>query len=161
MSRLDSFIRRMSAQRDILNSIESQSLLPSDGDILELGLGNGRTYSHLRELFPERRIIVFDRVLQAHASSIPESENLVLGEINEQAQHFVGHKAAMVHVDIGSGSDEKDAVTLTWLPDLTAALLASNGIAVSGLPLENPSLVQLPVPDGIDSNRYFLYRRIN
>ena len=52
MSRLDSFIRRMTAQRDILNQIATQSLLPESGDVLELGLGNGRTYSHLREVFP-------------------------------------------------------------------------------------------------------------
>ena len=39
MSRLDSFIRRMTAQRDILNQVAEQSLLPESGDILELGLG--------------------------------------------------------------------------------------------------------------------------
>lgn len=159
MSRLDSFIRRMTAQRDILNAIRDQSLLPSEGHILELGLGNGRTFSHLRELYPQRRIVVFDRVMQAHASSVPETENLVIGEIEEQAKQFVGCDAAMVHADIGSGSDDVDALTLQWLPDLTASLLADDGIAVCGLPLSQPELVSLPLPDGIDSNRYFLYRK--
>ncbi|MBX2885881.1 MAG: class I SAM-dependent methyltransferase [Granulosicoccus sp.] len=159
MSRLDSFIRRMTAQRDILNAVLNLSLLPDKGDIFELGLGNGRTFSHLRELFPQRRVIVFDRVMQAHSSSIPEPENLIIGEISELGKQFAGHDAAMVHADIGSGSDEVDAVTLQWLPDLTASMLASQGIAVCGLPLDHPLLSPLPLPSGIDSNRYFLYRK--
>lgn len=159
MSRLDSFIRRVSAQRDILNSISRNSLLPSTGDIFELGLGNGRTYSHLRELFPERRILVFDRVMQAHASSIPDPDNFVIGEIDEQAKAYAGHNAAMVHADIGTGSDAKDAITLQWLPDLVEILLAPDGIAVSGLPLEHPCLEILPLPEGIEEKRYFLYRK--
>src|SRR4051812_32560738 len=60
MSRLDSFIGRMTAQRDILNHIHAKGMLIEEGAVLEIGLGNGRTYSHLRELFPERRIVVFD-----------------------------------------------------------------------------------------------------
>jgi len=161
MSRLDSFIRRMTAQRDILNSVAEQALLPPTGDILELGLGNGRTYSHLRELFPQRRILVFDRVMQAHASSIPDPENLVIGEIDEQGRAYAGHNAAMLHADIGTGSDAKDAITLTWLPELVASLLCIEGVAISGLPLEHAQLSPLPLPDGIDENRYFLYCKIS
>ena len=104
MSRLDSFIRRMTAQRDILNQVASQSIIPSTGDIIELGLGNGRTYSHLREAFPERRILVFDRVLMAHPSCIPDTNDLVIGEIEQTARQYIGGDAAMVHADIGSGS---------------------------------------------------------
>ena len=96
MSRLDSFIRRMTAQRDILNEVAKQSFIPETGDILELGLGNGRTYSHLRELFPDRRIVVFDRALMAHDSCIPDEQDLVIGEIAETAQTFVGTEAATV-----------------------------------------------------------------
>ena len=65
----------------------------------------------------------------------------------------------MVHADIGTGYPEKDAVTLTWLPDLTAALLAPGGVAISGLPLAHAALTPLPLPPGIESERYFLYRR--
>lgn len=160
MSRLDSFIRRMTAQRDILNRVATQSFLPESGDILELGLGNGRTYSHLREVFPDRRIIVFDRALMAHSSCIPQEENLVIGEIAETARKYIGADAAMVHADIGSGSDEIDAVTLQWLPQLMADLLATDGVALSGLPLQSDSLSALPIPDTIDKKRYFLYRKI-
>ncbi len=159
MSRLDSFIRRVSAQRDILNAVAAQTLLPNEGDILELGLGNGRTYNHLCELFPGRRIIAFDRTMLAHASSIPDARNLVLGEIKATAGDFMGKNAAMVHADIGTGYAENDALTLLWLPALAAEILAPGGIAMSGLPLESPALAQLPIPHGIDRQRYFLYRR--
>ena len=42
MSRLDSFIRRLTAQRDVLNHICARMELPADGPIMEIGLGNGR-----------------------------------------------------------------------------------------------------------------------
>ncbi|TIX46309.1 MAG: hypothetical protein E5V36_02035, partial [Mesorhizobium sp.] len=75
MSRLDSFIRRMTAQRDILDHVCAE-VAKMEGPVLELGLGNGRTFHHLRERLPGRRIVAFDRALAAHASSIPEAENL-------------------------------------------------------------------------------------
>ncbi len=160
MSRLDSFIRRVTAQRDILNQVAAQSFLPETGDILELGLGNGRTYSHLREVFPDRRIVAFDRAVMAHSSCIPDENNMVLGEIAETAKEYIGSDAALVHADIGSGSDEIDAVTVQWLPQLMADLLVTGGVALSGLPLQSEKLTALPIPDGIDRKRYFLYRKI-
>ena len=51
MSRLDSFRRRLTAQIDGLNWAADN--LPDMGDVLELGLGNGRTYDHLREHLPD------------------------------------------------------------------------------------------------------------
>ena len=56
MSRLDSFIRRMSAQRDILNDL-GPKLAAVPGLVFEFGLGSGRTYDHLREVLPGRRIV--------------------------------------------------------------------------------------------------------
>ena len=158
MSRLDSFIRRLSAQRDILNDIGDR-LIDIEGPILEFGLGNGRTYDHLRALFADRRIIAFDREVNAYSASTPDAENLVIGEIRETAQDFIGVGAALAHADIGTGHDDIDAVTLTWLPQLMAGVLASGGIAVSGLPLIHPDLIVLPVPTSVPEERYFLYRR--
>lgn len=160
MSRLDSFIRRLTAQRDILNHLAADLDLPEEGALMEIGLGNGRTFNHLRELFPNRRIIAFDRAMGAHASSVPAAADLVIGEISETAPAFIGADVAMVHADIGTGYPEKDAVTLTWLPDLAAGVLAKGGIAVSGLPLDHPMLNPLPVPESVPRDRYFLYRKI-
>lgn len=158
MSRLDAFIMRMTAQRDILDFIVGNVVLP-DGPILEIGLGNGRTYSHLRQQYPERRIIAFDRVVGAHKSSIPDADNLVLGEIAETGQKFVGCGAALVHADIGTGYDDQDAVTLSWLPQMVAGMLAVGGYALSGLPLQAPELERLPIPAHLPPERYFFYRR--
>lgn len=161
MSRLDSFIRRMSAQRDILNHIAADLDLPETGAVLEVGLGNGRTYSHLCERFAGRRIIAFDRALGAHGSSVPGPGDLVLGEIRQTAAEFAGQGAALVHADIGTGYPDKDAQTLIWLPGLVASLLAPGGVAASGLPLEHARLDPLPLPASIDEGRYFLYRRLS
>ncbi|TIV24912.1 MAG: hypothetical protein E5V74_00795 [Mesorhizobium sp.] len=159
MSRLESFIRRLTAQRDILDQVCAQ-VATIEGPVLELGLGNGRTFHHLRERLPGRRIVAFDRALAAHSSSIPEAENLVLGEIRETAIRFIGIDAALVHADIGTGYEDRDAVTATWLPDLTARLLRVDGIAVSGTPLDHPHLRRLPAPPSVPADRYFIYRRL-
>ena len=159
MSRLDSFINRMSAQRDLINHVRDQGDLPKEGVVFEIGLGNGRTYSHLRECFADRRVIAFDRKLAAHASATPDPQDFVEGEINETGQAFIGWNAALVHADIGTGYDDKDAITLTWLPQMVAGMLQSGGYAVSGLPLEHPDLEAQPQLPTIKPGRYFHYRR--
>ncbi|GAA5541661.1 hypothetical protein Brsp02_02288 [Brucella sp. NBRC 113783] len=158
MSRLDSFIRRLCAQRDILNSI-ADDVRAIPGTIMELGLGNGRTYDHIRELFPDRRIIAFDRVARSFESSTPQGDNLVVGEIKDTIGDYLGIEAALVHADIGTGHEDLDALTLTWLPDAVASLLKRGGIAACGLPLEHPELTPMPLPQSVAANRYFLYRR--
>lgn len=159
MSRLDSFIRRLTAQRDILNLI-AEEVRKLDGPVLELGLGNGRTFDHLREQLPGRRIVAFDWDVRAHVSSLPEGDDMVLGDIRQTGQRFVGIDAALAHADIGTGYDDKDAITLTWLPQLMAGVLKRDGIAISGLPLEHPQLEAMPLPPTVRKDRYFLYRRI-
>lgn len=158
MSRLESFIRRLTAQRDILDTICRDPNL-RDGPVIELGLGNGRTYDHLRERLPGRRIIAFDRVNGANLRSLPPEGDLVLGEISETARPFGGIGAALVHADIGSGYDDLDEMNLGWLPQLAVDLLATGGIAASGVPLDHPELKALPLPEGIRPGRYFLYRK--
>ncbi len=65
MSRLDSVIRRLQAQRACLNKAAGLvGGLP--GAVLELGLGNGRTFDHLREILPGREIFVLEREVAAH-----------------------------------------------------------------------------------------------
>jgi hypothetical protein len=158
MSRLDSFIRRLTAQRDILNEIVAL-VDGTEGPVMEFGLGNGRTYDHLREHFPDRRIIAFDREVRSYSSSTPPSEDMITGDIRESGQAFLGIGAALAHADIGTGHDDIDAITLTWLPQLMVGVLTKGGIAVSGLPLDRAELESLPLPPGIKEGRYFLYRR--
>lgn len=70
MSRLESMRRRLSAQIDGLNWATNQ-IADIKGDVLELGLGNGRTFDHLRQQLPDRRIWVIDREMNAHPSCVP------------------------------------------------------------------------------------------
>ncbi|MGV8938690.1 MAG: class I SAM-dependent methyltransferase [Allorhizobium sp.] len=148
MSRLDASIMGMTAQRDILDFIAGNFVLP-DGPILEVGPGNGRTDSHLRQKLRGRRIVAFDRVVGAHESSVPQAE------IAETGQTVAGCDAALVHADIGTGFDDQDAITRSWV----TGMLAVCGYALSGLPTDAPELERVPIPDHTPPERHFLYRR--
>lgn len=148
----------MTAQRTLLD-LACSMVSGTDGPVLEIGLGNGRTYDHIRQCLPGRRVIAFDRALAAHQQCVPDDGDLVLGEIRTTAARFSGIGAALAHADIGTGCDELDQLTLTWLPALIASLLRPGGIAVSGLPLDHADLVPLPLPDSVPAERYFMYRR--
>ncbi|MHA1546704.1 MAG: class I SAM-dependent methyltransferase, partial [Alphaproteobacteria bacterium] len=65
MSRLDSVIRRLTAQRSCLDQA-AKMIGTVPGIVVELGLGNGRTFDHVREILPEREIFVFERQVKAH-----------------------------------------------------------------------------------------------
>lgn len=158
MSRLESNIHRMVAQRDILDML-CRNVAGMPGPIFELGLGNGRTYDHLRARLPGRRIVAFDRAVGSHPQSTPEPADMVLGDIRETAAAMAGAGGALVHADIGTAYPEKDAETIKWLPGVAAGLLAPGGLAASGLPLVHPDLEPLPLPEGIKPGRYWIYRR--
>ena len=93
------------------------------------------------------------------ASPAKESAGLVSPPASPTFLLNIGTKAALVHADIGTGYDDKDAVTLTWLPDVVARALGTGGVAISGLPLDHAALEPLALPASVDSKRYFLYRR--
>ncbi|MCB1834059.1 MAG: hypothetical protein KDH19_11595, partial [Geminicoccaceae bacterium] len=78
MSRLDSFIRRLTAQKACLEQCASE-IGPMTGVIVELGLGNGRTFDHLREILPDREIFVLEREPRAHPDSTPDAGHLLVG----------------------------------------------------------------------------------
>lgn len=159
MSRLDGFISRMQSQRAVLNHIRDSAIVAPDDVILEIGLGNGRTYDHLREIFPQNRIIAFDRAIGSHPASTPTDENIVLGDIKETIQQFAGQGVAFAHADIGTAYAEKDARTLTWLPQSIVAVLRAGGLAASGLPLDHAELEPLTLPEGAEPGRTYFYRR--
>ena len=81
MSRLNSFIRRLEAQRDCL-ALAARLIADVPGPVLELGLGNGRTFDHLRSLMPDREIFVFDRRVAAHPDCIPDADHMILGDVH-------------------------------------------------------------------------------
>jgi hypothetical protein len=157
MSRLDSMLRRLAAQRDGLNWAAAQ-ITGLKGDVLDLGLGNGRTYDHLREILPDRRIRVIDRVLQCHPSCTPPDADLLLGEAEPMLRALAteGARFAMAHYDFGQGIKSDDVAEAARLSPALAAVMAPGGLIVSGQPLTG--LRQIDGPDTIAPDRYLFYR---
>lgn len=161
MSRLDSFIRRLEAQRRMLDWAAEQ-VERRDGLVLELGLGNGRTYDHLRERLPRRDIHVFERDPSPNPRSMPPEHLLVVGDMAETLPVFAaahGREAVLIHVDVTTGVPERDALAFAWLPAHVAALAADDALVVSGWALDHPALTPVPLPGGVPPGRYFAYRR--
>lgn len=159
MSRLDSFIRRMCAQRDLLNAMPAL-LIDRPGMVLEFGLGSGRTFDHLRKLFPQRRIVVFERDLREAFLPEPPPEELVIGDIRDTIAAFPDGCAALLHADINTGTATDDAALVAWLAPLASRLLAPGGMVVSSIALPHPRLQALPLPATVPDGRYFLARRL-
>ncbi|MCG8512134.1 MAG: class I SAM-dependent methyltransferase [Rhodospirillales bacterium] len=160
MSRLDSFIRRVSAQRDCLNMVAGM-VAHVPGPVLELGLGNGRTFDHLRDLMPERDIFVFDRRVAAHPACIPDDDHMVLGDIFETlptALDRTGAPAALVHTDIGTGDEGSNARIAAFLGKTLPAMVAPGGIIASDQDLNPPGWSRLPLPEGVQPDRYHIFR---
>jgi len=160
VSRLESFIRRLEAQRVCLDhAVELIRELP--GPALELGLGNGRTYDHLRERLPEREIYVCERQVAAHPDCIPPARFLILGDLRETlptARARIGTAVALIHADLGSGDVEASHRQAAELTPLIAGLPRPGGIVVSDQALETARLRPLELPTGVKPGRYFLYR---
>ena len=156
MSRLDSMLRRLTAQRDGLNWAAAR-IANQDGDVLDMGLGNGRTYDHLREIMPDRRIWVMDRVLQCHPDSTPPEQDFLQGEAEPMLQKLAasGHKMAMAHYDFGRGIKEDDVAEAARLSPLIAQVMQPNGLLISGQPLVGFN--QIEGPETIAPDRYLFY----
>ena len=160
MSKLDSFIRRMLAQRDCLN-FAAGAIEQLPGPVLELGLGNGRTYDHLREVLPERDIYVFELVVKAFASCIPPEDRLFLGEVTLnliRAAGILGKTAALAHCDLGTSDKRKNAGLAAQIAPLLDPLMAPGGIVVSNMPMVGDGWTNLLEPPGVKPGRYFLYQ---
>lgn len=157
MSRLDSMLRRLAAQRDGLNWAAGE-IADMAGDVLDLGLGNGRTYDHLREILPDRRIRVIDRVLQCHPSCTPPDADLLLGEAEPMLQQLVdsGARIVLAHYDFGRGIKEEDVAEAARLSPLIAKVMVPGGLIVSGQPLVR--FEDAGGPGGIQPGRYMFYR---
>lgn len=160
MSRLDSAIRRLEAQRACLNRAAAM-IKDVPGIVLELGLGNGRTYDHLKELLPDRRIVVFERKAMAHPDSMPSAENLIEGDFRKTIPGIaakLGEQAALIHGDIGSG-DKADTLALAeWLGPMLQPLAAPGCMIVSDQLLTLAGGDVFPLPGMVVDGRYHMLR---
>ncbi|NQW12329.1 MAG: hypothetical protein HQ481_20890 [Alphaproteobacteria bacterium] len=166
MSLLDSMIRRLQAQKAALEdaAVRLGSLdCPADAPVLEFGLGNGRTYDHLRELLPGRPVYVFDRQVAAHPECIPPDEHLFLGDLFDtlpEARVRLGCTAVMAHLDIGTGDKQASMALSRRATPHIAALLVPGALVVSDQPIDDREHFDpLPPPAGVQPGRIHLYRR--
>lgn len=161
MSRLDSFIRRLEAQRACLGHAVAL-IRDVDGIVLELGLGNGRTYDHLRTLCPGRDIYVCERRVAAHSDCVPPADRLILGDLRETLPaayaRFAG-RVALAHLDVGTGDAAANRELAAQLTPALVSLLCPRAVLASDPPIAAPELEELPLPAGVAVGRYHLYRR--
>ena len=160
MSRLDSFIRRLMAQRACIDHA-AQLIRDVPGPVVELGLGNGRTYDHLRETLRGREIYVLERLVAAHPDCVPPEPYLILGDAREtlpQLWDKLPGLAALAHLDLGTGEVDANRRLAAEISPLLAPLMRANAVIISEPPLELPGWVALPLPMGVREGRYHLYR---
>ena len=159
MSRLESAIRRLQAQRDCLNAV-ADIIGSVDGVVFELGLGNGRTFDHLSKLLPDREIFVFERKVAAHPDCVPDAKHLFEGDFSETLptvlDRFSG-RVAMIHADVGSGDVSASKQLGAWLKTILPPYLVPGGVIACDQDLSGIALTSLDTPDGVPIGRYYLY----
>ena len=161
MSRLDLFIDRMVSQRACLN-YAAGLIKDQTGPVFELGLGNGRTYHHMREIMPERDIYVFERAIASHPDSTPPDDHVLLGDVSEtlpQALARFGPTAMLIHADLGGHNAQKNDLFAREVSPLIAPLLAPGGVMVSSDRMYFEDLTEIDLPAGAVTGRCFIYRR--
>lgn len=161
MSRLDSAIRRLQAQRACLD-MAAEAIAGLDGVVFELGLGNGRTYDHLRARCPGREIFVFERHVQAHPDCIPDGAHLYLGDLLEtlpEARERFAGRVALLHADVGTGDADRNARLAAAIAPHVKDLLAPGGVAVCDQEMAFDGAEPLALPDGVAPGRLHVYRK--
>ena len=159
-SALDRMIDRLATQRACLG--HAAALVAGlSGPVLELGLGKGRTYDHLRRLLPEREIFVFDRTLHAPAAYVPDPSHLILGELTETlggAGAQIGAPVALAHADIGTSDRDADAPLAARVGACLAELMRPDGVVLSDRDLAVPGWRPLELPPDAGAWPYFMWR---
>lgn len=160
MSKLESFIRRMSAQRDCLN-YAAKLIKNLPGVALELGLGNGRTYDHLRQILPDREIFVFDQRVASFPSCTPPSDHIFVGEILntlKKAEKILSKKVVLVHNDLGTSNSINNENLIDSISDSLEPLMLPGAVLVSNTRFNVKFCYTIPEPPGVKKGRYFMYR---
>ena len=160
MSRLESAIRRLQAQRIALDWA-AENINEQQGFILEFGLGNGRTFDHIRQLLPDRDIYVFERKIAAHPDCIPGLAFQFIGDFFDclpRAIEQLGRRAILVHLDIGTGEKNKSLALARDIAPLIEKLLLPKAIIISDQEVQRWGLNKLPLPEGISQNKIYIYR---
>ncbi|XKH36821.1 class I SAM-dependent methyltransferase [Azospirillum doebereinerae] len=130
------------------------------GLVLEIGLGKGRTYDHLRSLFPPRDILVFDMWRRVPQELVPDADRLFTGDFQETlaaAAGSFGRCARLAHADFGSTDRQHDARQAERLAPRIDALMLPGGIVLSDRLMERPGWQPLTLPN-TERWPYFAWR---
>lgn len=160
MSRLDSGIRRLQAQRACIDHA-AELIRDLPGFVFEFGLGNGRTFDHLRERLAGREIFVFEREIVAHPDCIPSEDHLIRGDLRETLPALAPRfrdSVALLHMDIGSGERAESERLAAELAPHIVPLMRAGALIASDMPLPFRGWVAQPLPSGVDEERYYFYR---
>jgi len=164
-TRLERFIARVVGQRACIDAAAAGTR-GLRGVVWEVGLGNGRTYDHLRDRFAGRDIVVFDRQVASHPDCIPPDDMVRLGDFRDtvpaEAKRSAG-AVAMVHADVGSGDINASRALGRWLTPLFVQALTPGGYLVGDQPMDDPALEPIALTTvgagDLPSDAYFVYRR--
>ncbi len=157
-------IRRLCVQRDCL-ALSASMISELSGPVLELGLGNGRTFDHLRHLMPGREIFVFESVILEEILTAPDPEFLIEGDVRETLPAYVNmaaQKAVLIHNDIdeiGGSTAEQQRALFSWLSPLIRDAAAPSAVIVSNSQLDFEDWHRIQLPAGHAPDRYFMYQR--
>lgn len=158
--RLEQMIERLVTQKAYLDHA-ARHIVDLPGAILEVGLGKGRTFDHLRRLFPDRQLYAFDRDVHAPASVVPDKEHLILGDFRQSldgAASRMGRVAALVHADIGSEDAARDRALADAIAPLISRLLLSDGLVVADRALKSSKLREWKFSPTVGRFPYFMYQ---
>jgi hypothetical protein len=161
LSRLEKTLFRLQAQHACLAWIFNE-IARTPGVVVELGLGHGRTFDHLRRHLADRDIYVFDRGNDAYDDCQPDPRLLFLGEIEDTLPALadrIGGRIVLANSDLGSFDQERNRANAAMVSKVLPPMLAPGGFVMSDLPLAIPDFETLPLPPNAPAGRYFLYRR--
>jgi S-adenosyl-L-methionine methyltransferase len=161
MSRLDLFIDRMVSQRACLDFAIDDTAAMS-GPVFELGLGNGRTFHHMRERIVGRDIYVFERAVGSHPDSTPDEAFTILGDVRDtlvQTLEKMGPMASLIHADLGGHNRAKNDAFARLVSPLVEPLLAEGALMVASDRMYFEGLSEVALPEHAVPERCFIYRR--
>ena len=160
-SRLDLFVDRMVSQRACLDHAAQETVALS-GPVFELGLGNGRTYHHMRHIMKARDIYVFERAIASHPDSTPPDDMVLLGDVFDTlpaALDRFGATAALVHADLGGHNLTKNDEFARKVSPAIEPLLAVGGLMVASDRMYFEALTEIQLPADAVLGRCFIYQR--
>ena len=159
-SRLDRMIARLVRQRAVLEAA-AELVRDLPGPVLEVGLGKGRTFDHLRRLHPDRDVFAFDGSVHAPADCVPAPDRLFVGDFRQTlaqaADQGLAGQAALVHADFGSEDRSRDAEQAAWLGPLIDRLAKDGTVVAADRQMTVSGWQALPAP-GEGPWPYFLWR---